>query len=133
MNLIVLTGRPTTDIEVKRTNNGTAVASFSLAVDRNYTPQGQEKQTDFINCVAWKNTAEFISKWFGKGSKMLVRGELQTRPFEDKNGNKRTAYEVIIDTAEFCESKKNSQQDNNADTANNNGFVEYTDDDDLPF
>jgi single-strand DNA-binding protein len=135
MNLIILKGRLTKDIELKTTTNGTPVAAFSLAVDRNYTPKGQEKQTDFINCVAWRNTAEFISKWFSKGSAMLVRGELQARNYEDKNGNKRTAFEVIVDTAEFCESKRNtSEQTNEQPAANNDDFQEITGlDDDLPF
>ncbi len=135
MNLVVLKGRATSDIELKYTTNNTPVASFTLAVDRNYTPQGQERQTDFIPCVAWRNTAEFISKWFSKGSLMLVKGELQVRKYEDSNGNKRQAYEIIIDTAEFCESKK----DNNLPTANTKppvsaDFEEVNDDfGDLPF
>lgn len=135
MNLIVLKGRTTSDIELKKTTNGTSVAAFTLAVDRNYTPKGQEKQTDFIPCVAWRNTAEFVSKWFSKGSAMLVRGELQARNYEDKNGNKRTAYEVIVDTAEFCESKRNtSQEQNEQPTGNDGDFNEVADDEfDLPF
>lgn len=135
MNLVVLKGRPTTDIELKTTQNGTSVTSFCLAVDRSYSGKGQERQTDFINCVAWRNTAEFISKWFSKGSLMLVNGELQVRNYEDKNGNKRQAVEVIISNAEFCESKKNTSQPENEAPTEDNGITGTTsfEDDDLPF
>lgn len=131
MNFTVLMGRTTSDIELKKTTNGTSVSSFNLAVDRNYTPKGQERQTDFITCVAWGNNAEFVSKWFKKGDKMAVTGEIQTRDYEDKNGNKRKAVEVVINKAEFCESKKNtSQQETEAPTVNTGGY-DYSDD--LPF
>lgn len=134
MNIVVLKGRTTSDIELKTTTNGTYVASFTLAVDRAYTPKGQERQTDFIQCVAWRNTAEFISKWFSKGDMMAVSGEWQTRTYEDKNGNKRTANECVISNAEFCGGKKNdSQQTTQPPAADNSGFTETDYDDDLPF
>ncbi len=142
MNLVVLKGRATSDIELKTTPNGVSVASFTLAVDRNYTPKGEEKQADFIRCVAWRGTAEFISKWFSKGSPMLItNGEIQTRNYEDKNGNKRQAFEVIVNNVEFCGSKA----DNKTDSIQNESTPEFADtsndftdlgniaDDDLPF
>ena len=134
MNICIFKGRLTSDIELKATQNGTSVASFSLAVDRNYTPKGQERQTDFITCVAWRHTAEFVSRWFHKGDMMAVAGEWQTRQFEDKNGNKRIANECVITTAEFCGGNKNdSQQGSQAPAEDNGDFTEIDCGDDLPF
>lgn len=141
MNSVNLMGRTTTDIELKNTANGTSVATFTLAVDRKYTPKGQERQTDFINCVAWRNTAEFVSKWFRKGDMMAVTGEIQTRSYEDKNGNKRTATEVVVDQAFFCGKKNESAQTAPARVQEAQGFTtaaptdfeEITGDDELPF
>lgn len=107
MNVIALMGRLTADPELKTTQSGISVTSFSLAVDRSYTPKGEERQTDFINCVAWRGTAEFISKHFCKGQRMAVKGALQTRSYTAKDGSKRTVYEVVVDNAFFCESKNN--------------------------
>lgn len=106
MNAVCLMGRLTGDPELKTTPNGVDVTSFSVAVDRAYTPKGQEKQTDFINCVAWRGTAEFISRYFRKGQRMALQGSLQMRSYTDRDGNKRTAYEVVVDNAFFAESKK---------------------------
>lgn len=134
MNIVVLKGRTTSDIELKTTTNGTYVASFSLAVDRTYTPKGQERQTDFIQCVAWRNTAEFISKWFHKGDMMAISGEWQTRKYKDKNGNERTANECVISNAEFCKGRENeSQQGSQSPTEDNGGFTEADDSGDWPF
>jgi single-strand DNA-binding protein len=106
MNTCIFMGRTTSDIELKATTSGVSVASFTIAVDRKYTPKGQERQTDFINCVAWRGTAEFISKWFKKGDMIAVTGELQTSDYTDKDGNKRKKYEVVVENAYFC-GKKN--------------------------
>ena len=92
INCAVITGRLTADAELKSTASGVSVTSFTVAVDRNYQKQGEEKQTDFITVVAWRNTAEFISKYFKKGSMIAVQGSIQTRNYEDKNGNKRKSH-----------------------------------------
>lgn len=105
MNVCALTGRFTSEPELKTTSNGVSVTSFCLAVDRKYQPSGEEKKADFIDCVAWRNTAEFICKYFNKGSMIGIEGEIQTRTFEDKNGNKRKATEVVVGNASFCGSK----------------------------
>ena len=110
MNVITLMGRMTSDPELKTTPNGVSVTSFSMAVDRTYTPKGQEKQTDFISCVAWRNTAEFISKFWHKGQRIAVQGSLQTRKYTANDGGQRTVYEVVVDNAFFCESKTDNQQ-----------------------
>ena len=105
LNRIILMGRLVADPELKSTQSGISVATFRIAVERNYTPQGQEKQADFISCVAWRQTAEFISKYFAKGRMIALEGSLQSRNYEDKQGQKRTAYEVIVDQAYFADSK----------------------------
>ena len=105
LNNVTLMGRLVADPELKTTQNGTSVVSLRLAVERNYAPQGQERQADFIPCVAWRQTAEFIGRYFTKGRMIAVEGSLQSRNYEDKNGQKRTAYEVIVDQAYFADSK----------------------------
>ena len=97
LNHIVLMGRLTRDPELRRTGSGVAVASFSLAVDRDYAAQGAEKETDFVDIVAWRNTAEFVSKYFTKGRMAVVSGRLQIRNWTDKEGNKRRSAEVVAD------------------------------------
>lgn len=132
MNIITIMGRITGYPELKTTQSGVSVTSFTLAVDRAYTPKGQDKQTDFINCVAWRNTAEFISKYFAKGNKIAVHGELQQRGFTDKDGNKRSVYEVVVDRAFFCEGKAEQRQA--APSVPNSGeFEEIVSDEELPF
>ena len=106
LNHIVIMGRMTRDPELRRTGSGTAVASFTLAVDRDFAPKDGEKETDFIECVAWKNTAEFVSKYFGKGRMAVVSGRLQIRKWTDKDGNKRSSAEVAVDNIYFGDSKK---------------------------
>ncbi len=101
LNSVTLMGRLVADPELKTTQNGTSVASFRLAVERNYAPQGQERQADFIPCVAWRQTAEFIGKYFTKGRMIAVEGSLQSRNYEDKQGQKRTAIEVIVERVHF--------------------------------
>nr|WP_305119656.1 MULTISPECIES: single-stranded DNA-binding protein [unclassified Ruminococcus] len=110
MNKVILMGRLTTDPELKTTPNGTSVTSFSLAVDRNYVKQGEERKTDFINIVAWRQRAEFICKYFTKGQLIALEGSIETRSYVDKNGNNRTAFEVVVDNAYFTGDKRNSQQ-----------------------
>lgn len=106
LNHIDIMGRLTKDVELRRTNSGVAVASFTLAVDRDYSKDGAEKETDFIDCVAWKNTAEFVSKYFSKGRMAVVSGRLQIRSWTDKDGNKRRTAEIVADNVYFGDSKK---------------------------
>ena len=106
LNKIFLMGRLTRDPELKRTQSGTAVTSFSLAVDRDFKSKSGEKETDFIDVVAWRNTAEFVSKHFTKGRMAVVEGRLQIRDYTDRDGNKRRAAEVIADNVYFGDSKK---------------------------
>ncbi len=107
LNHITLMGRLTRDPELRYTSSGTAVASFSLAVERDFVSRdGGERQTDFIDCVAWRQTGEFVSKYFAKGNMAAVSGRLQIRDWNDKDGNKRRSAEVVVDNVYFCESKK---------------------------
>lgn len=106
LNRIILMGRLVADPELRQTPNGVSVASFRIAVDRNYqSKETGERQADFISCVAWRQTGEFISRYFQKGRMIALEGSLQTRNYEDKTGAKRTAYEVIVDQAYFADSK----------------------------
>ncbi len=105
LNLIALTGRLTRDLELRKTDAGVSVTSFSIAVQRNYK-SGGDYPVDFIDCVAWRGTAEFISKYFKKGSMITVVGNLETRKYEDKDGNNRKAVEVIVKDAFFGDSAK---------------------------
>lgn len=102
MNKIMLIGRLVKAPELKYTQNGTAVATFTLAVDRKFS---KEKEADFISCVAWQKTAEFIAQWFGKGQQMALEGRLQVRTYEDNDGKKHWVTEVIAEGVEFCGSK----------------------------
>jgi len=104
-NRIIIVGRLTADPELRQTPNGVSVASFSLAVGRAFTPRGGERQTDFFDVVAWRQNAEFICKYFSKGSAMLVEGVMESRSFVDKNGQNRRVWEVIADNARFVESR----------------------------
>jgi len=105
LNVVALTGCLTKDPELKTTQSGISVCSITVAVDRNYAPEGQERQADFINVVAWRGTAEFVSKWFRKGQMIAIQGSIQTRNYEDRNGNKRQAVEVVAANICFCGSK----------------------------
>lgn len=105
INNVVLMGRLTAAPELKTTQSGISTVRFSVAVERRYNKQGEDRQTDFIDCVAWRQTAEFVSKYFNKGSMIAVEGSIQTRNYEDKNGNKRKAVEVQVDNVSFCGSK----------------------------
>lgn len=107
LNHIVLMGRLTRDPELRRTGNGTAVASFTLAVDRDFSlKDGGERETDFIDCVAWRQTGEFVSKYFTKGRMAVVSGRMQIRSWTDKEGNKRRSAEVVADNVYFGDSKR---------------------------
>ena len=139
-NLVVLTGRLTADPELKTTQSGISVTSFSVAVNRPYRT-GEEQQTDFINVVAWRKTAEFIAKYFKKGNMIGIEGSIQTRKYTDKNGNNRTAFEVVVNNAQFVESKRDSavsqgsEQPASFSNAGADDFSDLSDvsDDDLPF
>ena len=106
LNRIVLMGRLTRDPELRRTQSGTAVVSFSVACDRDYAAQGAERETDFIDIVAWRGTAEFVEKYFSKGRMIVVGGRLQIRNWQDKEGNKRRSAEVVADNVYFGDSKR---------------------------
>lgn len=109
LNHITIMGRLTKDPELRRTGSGVAVASFTIAVDRDYNPKdGGEKEVDFIDCNAWRGTGEFVSKYFSKGSMAIVSGRLQIRTWTDKDGNKRRNAEVVADSVYFGDSKKSS-------------------------
>ena len=146
INNVVLMGRLTAVPELKTTQSGISTVRFSVAVERRYNKQGEERQTDFIDCVAWRQTAEFVSKYFNKGSMIAVEGSIQTRNYEDKNGNKRKAVEVQVDNVSFCGSKgetgtgggnpnldvlKDKVEQFNA-PQNNSSYTDIPDDD-LPF
>ena len=148
MNSICLMGRLTGDPELKTTQSGFSVTSFTVAVDRAYRSKDQERQTDFINCVAWRGTAEFISRYFRKGQRMALQGSLQTRKYTANDGSQRTVYEVVVDNAFFCESKGNaaggapsydsqipvmSEAKPAFSTANSGDFEDILTDEDLPF
>lgn len=153
LNCAVLMGRLVADPELRTTPNGISVTTFRIAVDRSFAKAGEQRQADFIDIVAWRQTAEFVTRYFQKGSMIAVQGSIQTRNYEDKNGNKRTAFEVVADNVSFCGSKSetgtsggnaggyapnynNNQQaapKPSFSTGDSNDFEELQDDDDLPF
>lgn len=138
INSVVLMGHLTADPELKTTPNGTSVTSFSLAVERNYAPKGQERETDFINVVAWRQTAEFICRYFGKGQMIAVEGSIQTRKYQDKKGNNRVSVEVVANQVSFCGSKNEggTRQQEPADPLDvdiGDDFEDLPDDDMLQF
>ena len=111
LNKIFIMGRLTRDPELRRTQSGTPVTSFSLAVDRDFKSQSGEKETDFIDVVAWRSTAEFVAKYFTKGRMAVVEGRLQIRDWQDRDGNKRRSAEVIADNVYFGDSRRDSSGD----------------------
>ena len=119
LNRVVIMGRLTRDPELRRTGSGTAVTSFSLAVDRDFKSQSGEKETDFIDIVAWRNTAEFVSKYFTKGRMAVVEGRLQIRDWTDKDGGKRRSAEVVADNVYFGDSRRDSDGSSGGNYANN--------------
>ncbi|MBR4304808.1 MAG: single-stranded DNA-binding protein [Clostridia bacterium] len=106
LNKAILMGRLTADPELRKTSGDVSVTTFTLAVNRSFTRQGEQAQTDFIDIVAWRNTAEFAAKWFQKGMQVAVSGKIQTRTWEDKQGNKRKSVEVVADEVFFADSKR---------------------------
>lgn len=141
LNNVTLMGKLTYSPELKSTPSGVSVLRFQIACDRNRQTQGQERQADFIDCVAWRQTAEFISRYFHKGDMIGVEGSIQTSNFTDKNGNKRKAVDVVANNVSFCGSKQQSNSNPNLNvapptyaSADNSDFEEIVDDDDdLPF
>jgi single-strand DNA-binding protein len=146
LNVAILIGRLTADPELRHTASDIAVTSFTLAVDRGYIKAGQEKQTDFIDIVCWRNTAEFASKYFHKGMMVAVEGSIQTRSYTDSQNVKRKAFEVVASQVHFAESKRDNTGGQPQATpaapkteqppisnGDNGDFVEIDGDDDLPF
>ena len=130
LNNIVIMGRLTRDPELRRTSSGVAVATFTLACERDFAAQGADKETDFVDIVAWRSTAEFVSKYFTKGRMAVVSGRLQIRNWQDKEGNKRRSAEILADHIYFGEGKKDGAETYEPQ----GGFSEITGDDpDLPF
>lgn len=149
MNVVVLVGRLTDNPELRKTSSDISVTRFSIAVDRPHK-SGEERQADFISLVAWRQTAEFITRYFTKGQRIGVEGSLRMNKFTDKDGNNRTSYEVVINNAHFIENKRESgngenlpsatqngsQSENTASSFTNAGYGDFTEvatDDDLPF
>lgn len=140
LNTAILMGRLTADPELRHTANNIPVTSFTLAVNRNYVKQGAERQADFIDIVAWRSTAEFVSKYFHKGQLVAVQGSIQTRTYTDKEGINRKAFEIVADSVYFAEPKRDfaaTRMDNQAPASFSNvdtgDFEELQDDEDLPF
>ena len=131
MNKILLKGRVSREIELRYTQtNNTAVTNFTVAVNRDFTKQGEERQADFINCVAYNKTAEFVNKYFKKGQEILVIGRLQNRNWDDQNGQKHYVTEVIVENVEFCGSKQTTETNEIQEFINES---DYTSDEILPF
>lgn len=139
LNSAILMGRLTADPELKYTPSQIAVIRFTLAVERSYAKQGEERQTDFIDVVAWRQTAEFVSRYFRKGQLVAVQGQINTHGYTDKDGNKRKAFEVVADQVHFAEAKKQEKTEDGyrkqevADVTVNQGDFEDFDDADIPF
>lgn len=157
LNIVAIMGRLVYDPELKTTPQGTSVCSFRIACDRSYTTKGQQRQADFIDVVAWRQSAEFVSKYFQKGSMIAIEGSLQTRQYQDKQGNNRTAVEVLANHISFAGPKasekpavrdfdqqtrnhvqqanaaQNAPQGKQATDADLDNFIEIADDGDLPF
>lgn len=127
LNRIIIMGRLVRSPELRRMQSGNAVTSFTLAVDRDFKADGGEREADFINCVAWRNTAEFVSKHFTKGRMAVVTGRLQNHSWTDKDGNKRTSSEVIAESVYFGDSKRE------VSATPTEAFEELPDDGDIPF
>lgn len=136
LNHIDIMGRLVRDPELRRTQSGTPVASFTIACDRDFSGKDGEKECDFVDCVAWRNTAEFVSKYFSKGRMAVVSGRLQMRSWTDNNGQKRVSAEVVADSVYFGDSKPSGggSASGKPTMANADDFPELTDDDgELPF
>ena len=137
LNHITAAGRLTKDPELRRTQNGVAVASFTIACDRDIKDASGNKQTDFIDCVAWRNTAEFVDKYLTRGRMVIVSGRLQMREWTDKNGSKRTNAEILAENVYFADSKRavdNTEKNETKEAAQTVDFDQVEiDDDELPF
>lgn len=146
LNCAVIMGRLVADPELRTTTSGVSVTSFTVAVDRRFVKAGEEKQADFIDVVAWRQTADFVTRFFHKGSMIAVQGSIQARSYEDKNGVKRKAVEIVAENVSFCGSKADSGSSGyeNApasaaapapsySTGSIGDFEEISDDDELPF
>ena len=133
VNNSVLMGRLTAAPELRVTPSGKNVTRFSVAVERNYAKQGEERKTDFINCVAWNKTAEFICKYFSKGDMIAVVGSIQTDSYTDKDVNKRTSFEINVENVSFCGGKSNNGNQSAQTSDDFQPVIEMDDDDDLPF
>lgn len=136
MNKVIIMGRLTSDPELRQTQSGISSCRFTVAVNRKFADKNTgEKQVDFISCVAWRNTAEFISKYFKKGSMICVEGNLRTGSYKDKNHNDVTHYttDVFVDNAEFCGNKSESSNTANSDFSDLSEFEEIIGDEDTPF
>lgn len=137
LNHITAAGRLTKDPELRRTQNGVAVASFTIACDRDIKDASGNKQTDFIDCVAWRNTAEFVDKYFTRGRMVIVSGRLQMREWTDKNGNKRRNAEILAESVYFGDSKRSVENTEKNETNESAQTVDFDqveiDDDELPF
>lgn len=138
LNRVCIMGRLTKNPELRRTQTGTAVTSFTLAVDDDFKDkQSGERKTNFLDCVAWRQTAEFVCQYFAKGRMAVVEGRLQTRKYEDKDGNKRTAVEIVADSVYFGDSKSREDKDSaanySAPQSAAGGFIEVEEDGNLPF
>ncbi|MGE4282848.1 MAG: single-stranded DNA-binding protein [Clostridia bacterium] len=140
LNKVILMGRLVKDPELRYTASNVAVCSFTVAVDKNFVKQGEQKQADFVQVVTWRNTAEFVSKYFTKGRMIVVVGSLQTRTWDDQEGKRRYVTEVVADETYFADSKRDSDDSNklNAGFGKNSfadvdGFTPIDSDDDLPF
>ena len=135
MNRVILMGRLVRDVEQRTTQSGLSTCSFTVAVDRKYKGADGQKQTDFINCVAWRQTAEFICKYFSKGNRILFNGSIQTRTWDDQDGKKHFATEVLVEDVEFCESKRNASTDEAGyNDGTNDSYIPLDEDDEgVPF
>ncbi|MDD6145897.1 MAG: single-stranded DNA-binding protein [Oscillospiraceae bacterium] len=139
INSVVLQGRLIADPELRTTTTGKSVSTFRIAVDRSHSKQGEKRQADFITIVAWNSTADFVSKYFSKGSMIAIQGRIQTRSYEDNSGNKRTAFEVLANEVSFCGSKNETSPGQAATpetptyTPAPTDFEEIGDDEDPPF
>lgn len=145
LNKVILMGRLTRDPELRTTPNGVNVASFSIAVNRDYTKAGEERIADFINCVAWRNTADFVSKYFIKGMMIIVEGRIQSRSWTDTDGRKRYATDVVCESVQFGETKKQLEEGQSPEPTQAapteaeqgfdlpEGFALASNDEDLPF
>jgi single-strand DNA-binding protein len=146
-NKVIMMGRLVADPETRTTPSGANVANFRIAVDRQFQNKDGERKADFFTAIAWRTSADFISKYFHKGDMILIEGELQTRQYDDKDGNKRTATEIVVSRASFCGGKKDAKPDVEPQKSNypdyskmmgvptiqSDGQQAFTDDDDLPF